>query len=386
MTLTLDILERLIGFPTVSADSNLDVISYIQNFLTTRGFSVHRISDQTGTKAGLFATIGPVGAGIMLSGHTDVVPAAGQNWTCEPFQMTRKSGRVFGRGTTDMKGYLASMLALADRAAKADLKEPLKLAFSYDEEIGCVGIKQMIGHLDRCIGLPRACFVGEPTQMQVAIGHKGKAALRAVCHGQSGHSALAPMFLNALHVAADFIVELRALQGEFAENGAKDTAYQIPYTTVHVGKLSGGLALNIVPDKAVLDFEYRHLAVDASDDVMAQIEEAADRVTQIYRQTWPSVKIEIDRYNAYPGLQIDANAPVVSLAQSLAQTTGTTTGTTKVAFGTEAGYFDALGIPTVVCGPGSMVGQGHRPDEFIELSQLAACDAMMNRLLAHLSA
>lgn len=381
MTNTLDILDRLVGFATVSRDSNLAIIDYIQDFLTTRGFVVHRVMDETGQKAGLFASIGPAGGGIMLSGHTDVVPVAGQNWTRDPFRLTREGDRVYGRGTTDMKGYLACMLTLADRAAGADLNEPLKLAFSYDEELGCLGIKQMIGQLDRCIGMPRACLVGEPTQMQVAIGHKGKAALRATCHGQNGHSALAPMFVNAAYVAVDFVNELRLLQDHYADFGYRDTAYKVPYSTVHVGKFNAGMALNIVPDKAIVDFEFRHLAEDAPEDIVARITAAADKITQQHRRAWSGAGVEIERIFAYPGLQVDADAAIVTLAQSLAQSS-----TTKVAFGTEAGYFDGLGIATVVCGPGSMQGQGHKPDEYVELSQLAACDAMLGRVLAQLTA
>ena len=376
MTQTLDILEKLVGFPTVSANSNHDIIDYIQEFLTTRGYTVHRILDPTGTKAGLFASIGPVGQGILLSAHTDVVPVEGQDWSKPPFELTQQNGRAYGRGTTDMKGYLASVLALADRASRVELKEPLKLSFSYDEEIGCVGIKHMIGQLKACIGLPRACFVGEPTGMQVAIGHKGKAALRATCHGQSGHSALAPQFLNALHLATDFVTALRGLQQDLAENGERDPAYDIPYSTVHVGKLTGGIALNIVPDTAVIDFEYRHLAADNPADLLARIQAAAHAI----EAQNPAARIVIDQYNSYPGLDVDVASEIVTLATKLAQTNTVT----KVAFGTEAGYFDALGIPTLVCGPGSMEGQGHKADEYISLAQLAACDAMMDKVLDEL--
>jgi len=373
MTQTLEILDRLISFDTVSARSNLNIIAYVEDFLTKRGFTVTKVPDETGEKAGLYASIGPEGAGVMLSAHTDVVPVAGQNWTRDPFKLTREGDRFYGRGTTDMKGYLAAMLATADQAAKSDLNEPLKLAISYDEEVGCVGIKKMIGALEPAIGLPRACFVGEPTEMQVAVGHKGKAALRAICHGQAGHSALAPQFTNALHLAADFTTELRDLQADFVANGARDMAYGIPYTTVHLGTLSGGTALNIVPDRAEMVFEYRHLAADNAADILARIEAAAARVSDRYADG----HIEVEQYNAYPGLDTDAAHDVVKQAQALAHSNDTT----KVAFGTEAGYFDALGIPTVVCGPGSMEGQGHKADEYVELSQLSACDAMLGRLL-----
>lgn len=377
---TLEILDKLISFPTVSADSNLAMIDYMQNYLNVRGFHIHRIPDQSGQKAGLFACIGPSDqAGVMVSGHTDVVPTKGQNWSVDPFKMTLSDGKAFGRGTTDMKGYLASVMALADRAAKTDLKEPLKIAFSYDEEIGCVGIKSMIDHVQNTIGLPRCCFVGEPTSMQVAIGHKGKAALRATCHGMNGHSAMAPKFLNALHLATDFVSELRNLQNNLAANGVQDDDYSVPYSTIHVGKMSGGMALNIVPDKAVIDFEFRHLAADNADDIRTRIVAAAQKVSTAQQAEFPTAQIDVQQHNAYPGLDTDAQSDVVKYAQKLSQTTATT----KVAFGTEAGYFSGhLGIPTVVCGPGSMDGQGHKPDEYIELSQLDACDAMFERLLS----
>lgn len=382
MTQTLDILDRLIGFNSISANSNLDIISYIDAFLRDRGFEVTHVPDETGQKAGLYAVLGSAsgGDGIMLSAHTDVVPVVGQDWSKDPFKLTREDDRLYGRGTTDMKGYVASVMALADRASKTQLNEPLKIAFSYDEEVGCVGVKKMIDRLEPAIGLPRVCFVGEPTEMQVAIGHKGKAALRATCHGQAGHSALAPQFVNALHLATDFVGELRAIQAELSLNGARDTAYDIPYSTVHVGKLSGGTALNIVPDTATIDFEYRHLAADKPDDLLARIFSAAEMVTQKYQDTFAEVKIEVDQYNAYPGLDVAQDNAIVPYAQKLAQTNAVT----KVPFGTEAGYFDGLGIPTVVCGPGSMEGQGHKPDEYITLEQLSACDAMMDRILADL--
>ena len=372
-TLTLDVLERLVGFPTTPQVSNLDLIDYVETYLRDRGFVLIRLPDASGEKAGIVATLGPEGQGVLLSAHTDVVPVEGQEWTRAPFALSREKYRVYGRGTTDMKGYVASVLALADRAARVPLKEPLRIVLSYDEEIGCIGIRHMMGDLAPLIGQPRACFVGEPTSMQVAIGHKGKAALRAVCHGEAGHSALAPRFSNALHVATDFVNALRVLQDDLAANGARDEAYDIPYSTVHVGKLSGGTALNIVPDRAKVLFEYRHLAADRAEDMLARIQACADTVPG---------QIEIEQLNAYPGLDVAAGADVVGYAKRMSQTNGTT----KVPFGTEAGFFDALGIPTVVCGPGSMEGQGHKPDEYLELSELAACDAMMDRILDDISA
>lgn len=381
MSRTLDILDRLIAFPTISANSNLDLIAYVRGFLGERGFAIHEIPAPGGQKAGLFASIGPAGHGVMLSAHSDVVPVAGQPWTKDPFRMSLSGGRAYGRGSTDMKGYLASVLSLADKASRARLREPLKIALSYDEEIGCVGIRDMIGHLAPTIGLPRVCFVGEPTSMQVATGHKGKVALRAVCHGTNGHSAMAPQFLNALHLGADFLQELRAIQDELARNGARDRDYDVPYSTVHAGQMTGGLALNIVPDRAEISFEIRHLAAEPASVIRAKIDAAAEMIVSRYHERFPSAKIEIDQTNAYPGLGTAPGADVVAYAGKLAGSTQTT----KVAFGTEAGYFAGLGIATVVCGPGSMAGQGHQPDEYIELAELDKCDAMHDRLLADMS-
>lgn len=374
MTRTIEILERLVAFDTVSDRSNRALVDFVQDLLQSSGSAVTRVPDPTGTKAGLFASIGPEGAGVLLSAHTDVVPVAGQAWSRDPFALTAEGARLYGRGTTDMKGFLAAMLAAAEHAARAPLREPLKMAISYDEEVGCLGIAHMIGGMQAAIGLPRAAFVGEPTQMQVAIGHKGKQALRALCHGQAGHSAQAPQFTNALHLAAGFIAELRQMQDWLAAHGAQDVAYDVPCSTVHVGRLTGGTALNIVPDRAEMALEFRHLAQDSPDVLLARIMAAAGRAAAPFGDTgW----IDIEPQAAYPGLATASDAPVVAWAQDLAGQTGTT----KVGFGTEAGFFDALGVPSVVCGPGSMTGQGHKPDEFITRDQLAECDRMLTRLV-----
>jgi len=378
MARTLEVLERLVGFDTVSDRPNASIIAYIDGFLRARGARITRIGQ--GDKAGLYAEIGPPGSGILLSGHTDVVPVAGQVWTRAPFALTRDGDRLYGRGTTDMKGYLACMLSAADMASRGPLAAPLKLVFSYDEEVGCVGIQEMMGRLVPLMGCPRAAFVGEPTDMQLATGHKGKAAFAAICRGQAGHSSLAPDFVNALHLAADFVAALRDVQDELRQSGARDPAYDIPYSTVHVGTLAGGRALNIVPDRADLGFEIRHLAGDDPSELLAHIRRAAESVSARYRAEWDGAAIEVEQVAAYPGLDIAPDDPVVTTALALAGTDSTT----KVAFGTEAGVFAGQGIATVVCGPGSMAGQGHKPDEFITLDQLAACHRMMARIVADL--
>lgn len=379
MSRTLEILERLIAFPTISSDSNLELIDWIENLLQNKGFSVTRLPSPDGRKAGLFARIGPEGdGGICLSAHSDVVPVDGQDWARDAFALSRDDTRLYGRGTTDMKGFLASALALAERVDAQALRDPLSLVISYDEEVGCVGIRQMLPALAPLIGTPRAVIVGEPTAMQVAIGHKGKAALRATCTGQAGHSALAPNFVNAIHVASGYVTAIRDVQNMLFE-GTQDVDYDIPYCTVHIGKINGGRALNIVPDSTVIDLEYRHLAETPGADIHAMLEAAATRVMTNFNH--PAAQITLEQINAYPGLDTPADAPVVHWARTITDIPGTT----KVAFGTEAGFFAQMGLPTVVIGPGDMARDGHKPDEGLDLSELAACDAMMDRILADLA-
>jgi len=370
MTLSLEVLERLVAFETVSDRSNLAMIAYIEDFLRSRGFRVQRIADAEEEKAGLFAEIGPsVEGGLLLSAHSDVVPVAGQEWSLPPFKLTRQGDRLFGRGTTDMKGFLAEMLAVADAVHRRDLKAPLKLLVSYDEEIGCVGISRMKDCLPPLLGRPRLAIVGEPTEMQVAIGHKGKRAYRVETHGEVGHSALAPTFVNALHLAVDFVGKLRDMQRAARATGPRNEAYDVPYTTFHVGQLSGGTALNLVPDRATLLFEFRHLAEDDPGEIEAQLQRAAEAVTAEFSAP---ADISLQALAGYPGLSVAASDPVVSLAQSWCGGD-----TTHVAFGTEAGVLSGLGVPTVVCGPGSMAGQGHKPNEFISMQQLNDCSVML---------
>ncbi|MCX8225977.1 MAG: acetylornithine deacetylase [Sulfitobacter sp.] len=371
MTRTLEILDRLIAFPTVSRDSNLDLIDWVQTLLNDAGFEVTRIWSPDRKKAGLFARIGPnVDGGICLSAHTDVVPVDGQIWTRPPFILTDEGDRVFGRGTTDMKGFLASALALVERVGQHHLSAPLSLSISYDEEIGCVGLQQMMPELEKLIGKPRVVIVGEPTSMQVAIGHKGKTALDVTCYGKAGHSALAPNFVNAIHVAADFVGQIRTLQ-ERLKNGPVDEDYSIPYSTVHIGKITGGQALNIVPADAQILMEFRHLADVPAAELQSQIEDIATQISETYLSTTP---ISVAVVNAYPGLSISPTNPIITWARQMVAGSLTT----KVPFGTEAGFFSDLGLNTVVVGPGDMASDGHKPDEGLSKSELAACDAMMD--------
>ena len=377
MTTTTDILADLIAFPTVSRDPNRALIDYCANLLDDAGVACQIIEDETGGKANLFATIGPQDRpGVMLSGHTDVVPVDGQDWTKPPFEATQDDGRVYGRGTADMKGFVASALAAGLTAAKMPLKTPLHLAFSYDEEIGCVGVRSMITMLQNAPIRPAMCIVGEPTHMAIATGHKGKTAIQADCMGAEAHSALAPQAVNAIHIACDLISAIRTLQDDLAQHGAHDAAYDIPYTTLHAGIINAGVALNIVPNHAEVKFEIRNLAADDPADILARLEQAMAPIIASAQAISPQANLAFTITNAYPGLETNLNEEVVALVSSL---TGSND-RIKVAFGTEAGLFTRdLGVPTVVCGPGSMA-QGHKPDEYVSLDQLAACDAMLQAL------
>jgi acetylornithine deacetylase len=377
MTDTLTILDQLIGFPTVSRDSNKALISYVAALLTDCGIQAEVIDNPDGTKANLYASTGPgqIG-GVMLSGHTDVVPIDGQDWTLPAFSMTERDGRLYGRGTADMKGFVASAISSMIAASQLPLIQPLHLALSYDEEVGCLGVPSLLRMMAETDIRPSMCIVGEPTEMKLATGHKGKTAIRADCCGREAHSALAPTALNALHLACDLVAEIRSLQAEIAHNGAKDHDFNIPYTTLHAGILEGGVQINIVPHHARLAFEIRNIA---EDDPMAILDRLKERIAPVIdkaKEIAPEADIEMTITNSYPGLNTPLDHDIVTFMKSL---TGSNA-TIKVAFGTEGGLFSRdLGIPTVVCGPGSM-DQGHKPDEFISLSQLSECDAMLASL------
>lgn len=380
---TREILDRLIAFETVSSLPNIDLMVWVRDLLATAGIAATLIPDTDGKKANLYATIGPADRpGVLLSGHTDVVPVTGQTWTRPPFRLTEADGRFYGRGATDMKGFVACALSAALRAAHRPLATPLHLALSYDEEVGCLGVRSLLDMLAAAPIRPLMCIVGEPTGMQVATGHKGKIALRATCTGREGHSALAPMALNALHLGADFLGAVRRLQASIAADGRRDGDYDVPYTTLHVGKMMGGVQVNIVPSTCTLDFEIRNLAGDDPQLLIDRLRTEAAAIAAPYRAEFPEAAIVVERLWDYPGLGTPTNAGVVQFVKAL---TGAN-GTMKVAFGTEGGLFSArLGIPTVICGPGSM-SQGHKPDEWVSLDQIARCEAMLATLTDRLEA
>ena len=379
----LDILKTLISFDTTSSLSNLALIHYVQQLLHSHGIDATLVHDEAGGKANLFASVGPRHVpGVLLSGHTDVVPVAGQAWTRPPFEATVSDGKLYGRGSCDMKGFIAVALDVLLSAAGQALARPLQLALSYDEEIGCVGVRRLLDVLHLAPQRPFLCIVGEPTNMHFALGHKGKASYRVHCHGQEAHSSLAPLAANAIHLASDFIARLRHTQKQLQQQGAHDDAYDIAYSTVHVGRIDGGKALNIVPNLCTLEFEIRHLPADDPEVMLAQLAEQAEAIAREAKKVSGVADIHIETLNAYPGLD---TSPTVDAVRWLNQFAAPGTEQVKVAFGTEGGLFaQRLKVPVVVCGPGS-IEQAHKPDEYVALSQLQACERLLHTLLESLA-
>jgi len=317
----------------------------------------------------------------VLSGHTDVVPVDGQAWTVDPFCLSEMDGKLFGRGTADMKGYLASVLAALPTFLSSPLRRPLHLAFSYDEEVGCLGVRSLLEVLPQRIPQPALCLIGEPTELQPVLGHKGKLAMRCHVRGAPCHSAYAPSGVNAIEQAARLIGRLGEIGAELAEPSRHDGRFDPAYSTVQVGVIQGGTALNIVPADCRFDFEVRALPDFAPQGVVEKLQDYAEQaLLPRMRTVSADTAIRFEHLSAYPGL---ATAPDSEAARLIARLCGSEAFGT-VAFGTEGGLFDQAGIPTVVCGPGSME-QGHKPDEYVSVEQMAACDRLMDRLAKHLS-
>ena len=369
-------IRRLVAFPTVSRDSNLALIEHVRAYLHGLGVDSHLIYDDDRRKANLYATLGPPDkAGICLSGHTDVVPVDGQDWDTDPFTATLRDGRLYGRGTCDMKGFLGAVLALAPEFLERGLNTPLHLALSYDEEVGCLGVPRLI---DGLAVKPAACIVGEPTGMKPVVGHKGKLSVACHVHGLECHSSMAPDGgVNAVEYAAQLIVHLRAMAERRRTRGPFDPEFDPPHTTIHTGTICGGTALNIVPADCVFHFEFRTLPCDDAEALLAEARAYAEtELLPQMRAVGPDTGFGFSRIAAFPGLDTPKDHPVVDLVKAL--TGANAVG--KVSFGTEAGLFSAADIPAVVCGPG-FIDQAHKPNEFITLDQIAACEAFLRRLM-----
>jgi acetylornithine deacetylase len=365
------ILADLIAFPTVSRSGNRALVDHVRALVEPAGARVELTDD--GDSANMWISLGPDDRpGLVLSGHSDVVPVAGQDWRRDPFRLHAEHGRLYGRGTADMKGFLACAIRAVLIAAQRPLRTPLHLAISFDEEVGCIGVRSLLAMLATRAQRPLLVWIGEPTGLALAAGHKGKAAYRVECTGRAAHSALPAQGLNAIDLAADFIAALRAVQQGLITGP--------DHTTIHVGTIHGGQALNIVPAQCTLEFEIRNLAADDPLAIEAAIRACAEAIVAPWRDRFPEAAIMIEQVNAYPGL--DTRHPgALALARAISGHNGAPL---HLAFGTEGGLFaQRLGVPAVICGPGSM-DQGHKPDEFVHEDQLARCDAMLARLIDRL--
>src|SRR4030095_16712198 len=375
---SMEMVRRLIVFPTVSRDSNLEMIHYARDYLAAFDAEIRLTYDDEQRKANLFATFGPRGeAGIALSGHTDVVPVEGQTWDTDPFNLVEKDGRLYGRGTSDMKSFIAVALALLPEFVRRGLKVPLHLALSYDEEVGCIGVGRLIADLARAGVRRKAGIVREPTLMRPVVAHKGKRGYRCRVRGLAGHSAYAPRGVNAVEDAAEAIASLKRMARRIRDEGPHDRGFDVAYTTVHTGVIRGGTALNVIPHECAFDFEFRHLPGHDPERLLAEFKDhLATRLEREMRAIDAGAGFSIEPLSAIPVLDAGPETEIVGLAQELSGHTEIG----KVSFGTEGSQFQRAGIPTVVCGPGS-IEEAHKPNEYVTLEQIAQCEAFMRRLM-----
>jgi len=382
MESTAEILARLVEFRTVSRDSNEEMIGFIAGRLGAAGARVRVLPGVMAGKANLLASFGPEGGGgIVLSGHSDVVPVDGQNWATDPFVLTAREDQFYGRGASDMKGFIASVMALGERLQGRALRQPVHIAISHDEETGCVGVRSMLATLAKEGFAARGCIIGEPTGLRVATGHKGKIAGCICCRGQAAHSANPELGSNAIFLAAGMLAEIQALQEWLRAHGAHDAAYAVPYSTLHVGTIAGGTVLNIVPESCDMAFEIRFLPGDDPAALLDRLRAAGARLAGAEVARGRTASVQIVEENKYPGMDTGPESEIAVLARAAAKNASTY----KAGFGAEAGLFtEALGLDAVVCGPGS-IDRAHKPDEFIMGKELDACDAFLDRMVARLS-
>jgi acetylornithine deacetylase len=373
------LLSKLIAFDTTSTTSNLELIDYIRNYLDDYSIKSLLIPNDDNTRANLYATIGPddIG-GVMLSGHTDVVPTSGQNWNSDPYRIKSDDDAFYGRGACDMKGFIACALAGVPQMANQRLKTPIHLAFSYDEEIGCVGVKKLINAMESFEVKPRIGLIGEPTDMKMIVGHKGKAAFKVKLTGSSCHSAYITNGVNAVEYAAELVSFIRKMNLKVQQQPL-DNSYNVPHSTFHVGNINGGTALNIVPKSCQFEFEVRNLPQEQLDSLMHDVKHyAKDVLLPDMKTKYEHCDIKFEPIASYPGLHTDIKSSVINYTRLINPIDEMGD---NVSFGTEAGLFDQqLGINSVVCGPGS-IDQAHKPDEFVSRSQIQICDQMITNLV-----
>jgi len=383
---SLELIRTLIAYDTTSRDSNLGLIHWVRDYLARYGIASQLTYDDERRKANLFATLpaqdgNETTGGVVLSGHTDVVPVDGQAWDTAPFEATLVGDRLQGRGVTDMKSFCAIGLAQVPELLRRGLRRPLHFALSYDEEVGCIGVRRLIADVTARQIRPAACIIGEPSGMRVVVAHKGKRSYRCRVRGHEAHSALTPLGVNAIQVASEVVAFLGRMARQFRERGPFDAAYEVPYTTVHTGVMHGGTALNIVPRDCRFDFEFRHLPSENPEVLLAEVKRFAATLLPEMHAIDSGTHIEFDQLSATPGFESHQGNDVAELGK---QWTGTRD-VGKVSFGSEAALFHNAGVPTIICGPGN-IAQAHQPNEWVTLEQLALCEKFMRRLADDLCA
>jgi acetylornithine deacetylase len=376
---SLDMIEKFIAFDTTSRVSNLPLIEFVREYLGTLGIESVLTFDAERKKANLFATIGPRGGcGIILSGHTDIVPVDDQDWTSDPFMLTRRADKILGRGVCDMKGFLAIATAFAPEFVRRNLKTPIHLAMSFDEEVGCLGVPLLLNDLAHRGVRPSTCIVGEPSQMKVIRAHKGKIGGHVKVTGLPAHSGVAHLGVNAVEAAGEAIAFFKRIQRRLRDEGPHNAEFEAPaYTTIQCCMVNGGTAVNIVAGRCTFDFDIRFLPGENPDKYVEECKAFVRRKVEPEMQAVSQdTGFEWERVPGAAALNTSSDAAVTKLAQELSETTGSTC----VGFGTEAGHFQEAGIDTIICGPGS-IDQAHKPDEFITLDQVASCERFLWRLI-----
>ena len=379
---TVEMLERLVAFDTTSHNSNLGLIAFVRDYLAGLGIESHLTYDALRNKANIFCTIGPQGKpGVILSGHVDTVPVEGQAWTSDPYTLARRDGRLYGRGSTDMKGFVATFLAMAPEFQAAPLSQPIHFCITYDEEVGLHGARVAIADLVQNFPLPTACIVGEPSGMKPVLAHKGKLALIGTVKGVPGHSSDILRGANALEAAAEAVGYLKGQQRYFRDHGPYDRRFDPPFTSVHTGVFHSGVVLNMIPEHASFTMEWRFIpGTDIDVDYAKLRDHCASAIEPEMKAVNPSCGFTWAEYSRMPGMGLPEDHPLATMVKQLAGTNDAG----AVSYGTEGGLFEAAGIPTLVCGPGH-IQQAHQPDEFIDEQQLAACEAFLRALKVRLS-
>ncbi|MBG92875.1 MAG: acetylornithine deacetylase [Chloroflexi bacterium] len=379
-----EILKDLVALDTTSRNSNLPVIEYIENYLDDYNIKTRRIWYEEGNKSNLHAIIGPPQKhGLALSAHTDVVPVDGQNWTSDPWILTQREDKLFGRGTADMKGFIAGTLAMIPTFKKANLERPLHLIFSPDEEIGCLGIIPLIEELIDSPNKPDYVIVGEPTSLQIVLSHKEHFTFRCSVTGIENHSSLAPEAVNAVEYASRLITKITEIARRKADTGPYDSEFHIPYTTLHTGLVRGGTAVNIVPKHANFEFEIRAIPLENSKEIVEEIRDFINnRLVPEMKSVYKNASIELDLISNTPGLDTSPTEMIVNEVKNLTTDIGPNAHG-KVSYATEAGLFQKAGFPTVICGPGS-IEQAHGPDEYITIAQLNLLEQFLSRINMYL--